>query len=178
MNPYSERMLGLLGDRSPVESLRATPQRLRQVFARLGDPGLSRTYAPGKWTAREILVHLADVEIGVGFRLRQALAEDGHVIQPFDQDRWAARYGAMPPQLALEAFCALRPLNVALIQSASPEDWERPAMHPERGPESVGVIIRMLAGHDLNHLAQLEAIAAQSSGEPPAVPDLRPRPLS
>ena len=161
MNPYRERILGLLGDRPVVTSLEATPGKIEAVVARIGAAGMSRAYAPGKWTARQILAHLADAEIAVGFRLRQVLAEDDHVIQPFDQERWALRYGALDGQAAARTFCALRPWNVALVRTLTPSDLARPAMHPERGMESVEIIVKMLAGHDLNHLAQLEQIAAQ-----------------
>jgi DinB family protein len=161
MNPYRERILGLLGKRNPVESLEATGARVEALVKKIGPKGMSRAYAPGKWTAREILAHLADAEIGVGFRLRQALAEKDHVAQPFDQDKWAERYEDVDGEAAARAFCALRPWNVALIKTLAPADLARPMMHPERGMESVDIIVKMLAGHDLNHVAQLEQIAAQ-----------------
>src|SRR6185295_14690558 len=92
MNPYVERMLGLLGERSVVASLEQSTKRIEAVAGKLSPARLDRSYAPGKWTARQILAHLADAEVGVGFRLRQALAEENHKAQPFDQDRWATRY--------------------------------------------------------------------------------------
>jgi hypothetical protein len=161
MDPYRERMLGLVGDRPVIASLEATPPRIEAVVARIGTAGMSRAFEPGKWTARQILSHVADAELAVGFRLRQALAEDDYVVQPFDQDRWARRYRDLDGNAAARAFCALRPWNVALIRTLSPADLARPVMHPERGMESVEIIVKMLAGHDLNHLAQLEQIAAQ-----------------
>ncbi len=161
MNPYRERILGLLGDRPAVESLEATPGKIETLVARIGAGGMSRAYAPGKWTARQILAHLADSEIAIGFRLRQSLAEADHVIQPFDQDLWAAPYESLDGQAAARAFCALRAWNLALVRTLTPKDLARPVMHPERGMESVEIMVKMLAGHDLNHLAQLEQIAAQ-----------------
>jgi hypothetical protein len=156
---YRERILGLLGDRNPVESLQASSRRIEDVARRLGAAGLDKTYAPGKWSGRQILAHLADAEIGIAFRTRQALAEDNHTIQPFDEGAWARRYQDVDHEAALGSFLALRGWNVALFGRLRPEELERAAYHPERGPETVGVIIRMLAGHDLNHLAQLEKIA-------------------
>jgi hypothetical protein len=163
MSEYRERILKTLGDRPVVETLEATGARVEALAARLGAAGMRRSVAPGKWTAHQILAHLADAEIGVGFRLRQALAEDDHQAQAFDQDRWAARYGGLPADgvAAARAFCALRPWNVALIRTLTPKDLARPFYHPERGMESVDLIVKMLAGHDLNHIAQLEQIAAQ-----------------
>src|SRR5688572_24947388 len=160
MNPYTERILGLLGDRAPVASLEASSKRIESLASTLGRDGLGRSYAPGKWTASQILAHLADAELAIGFRLRQALAEDNYIIQAFDQELWAKRYGALDGALATRTFSALRQWNLALIRTLKPEELARPAMHPERGPESVEIIIKMLAGHDLNHLAQLETIAS------------------
>ena len=161
MNPYRERILGLVGDRPALSSLEATPARIEALVARIGRSGMSRACAPGKWTARQILAHLADAEIATGFRLRQALAEDEHVVQPFDQDLWARRYEALDGEAAARAFCALRLWNVALVRTFTPQDLARPMLHPERGMESVEILVKLLAGHDLNHLAQLEQIAAQ-----------------
>lgn len=158
---YRDRILRLLGDRDPIESLAQTAEQVRDVVGRLGPAGLARGLAPGKWTGREILAHLADVELGLGFRIRQVLAEPGHTIQPFDQDAWAGRYASMDPALALKAFLTFREWNLALLRQLTPADFERPAVHPERGPEPLGVIVRHMAGHDINHLQQLEAIAAQ-----------------
>src|SRR6266446_405202 len=78
MNPYVERILGLVGDRPVLESLEQTAKRIEAVAGSLGPARLERSYAPGKWTARQILAHLADCELGIGFRLRQALAEENH----------------------------------------------------------------------------------------------------
>jgi hypothetical protein len=160
MNPYVERILGLVGDRPVIQSLEHTAKRIEAVAGSLSSARLERSYAPGKWTARQILAHLADSELGIGFRLRQALAEENHRAQPFDQDRWATRYAGLDAALATRAFVGLRAWNIALIRSLGPQDLERPYVHGERGPESVGLIVKLLAGHDLNHLAQLEQIAA------------------
>jgi len=160
MHPYVERILGMLGDRPAVASLERTATRIEAMATTLDARRMETRYAPGKWTAREILAHLADAEVGVGFRLRQVLAEENHQAQPFDQDRWAARYPGLDGAAAGRAFVALRAWNLALIRSLSAEDLARPYVHGERGPETVGLIVKMLAGHDLNHLAQLETIAA------------------
>jgi hypothetical protein len=157
---YRQRLLGLLGGTDAVTSMERTAARVAEVARSLGPEAVRRPWAPGKWTGSQILSHLADVELAVGFRLRQALAEPDHQIQPFDQDAWARRYGALDTRLALEAFLAARAWNLALVRSLSGEDLARVAVHPERGPETVAVIVRMLAGHDLNHLHQLEALAA------------------
>jgi hypothetical protein len=155
---YRERLLGLLGDRNPLEALEANPKRVEAVARRLGDAGLSRSYGPGKWTGKQILAHLADAEMGIGFRMRQILSEEKHRIQPWDEGSWARRYTNVDVESALASFLALRRWNLSLMRGLSSEDLEREAYHPERGPETLDTIIRLLAGHDLNHLAQLERL--------------------
>jgi hypothetical protein len=94
------------------------------------------------------------------FRLRQALAEDHHVVQPFDQDLWAAPYSGYEAHAALVTFAAVREWNLALISSLPPTAFAKPLTHPERGQMSFKVVIETMAGHDLNHLGQIEAILA------------------
>lgn len=159
MNPYVERILGLLGDRPLIESFEHTGKRIEAMAGSLDPARMERSYAPGKWTARQILAHLADCELAIGFRLRQALAEDNHTAQAFDQDHWATRYAGLDGAVAARAFVALRAWNMALIRSLGPQDLERSYVHGERGPETVSILLRLLAGHDLNHLAKLEQIA-------------------
>lgn len=158
MDAYLTRLTALLGDQDPIRVLQATPGRLELLFEMLAPEGFARAYAPGKWNAREIFAHLADTELGLGFRLRQAVAVPGHQAQPFDQDLWAARYAKLEPSLALATFSALRSWNLALFASFSLQDWLAELVHPERGVESVDTVVRFLAGHDLNHLQQLERI--------------------
>ncbi len=162
MNAYRERLLSLLGEDSPYQVLEGTPARLASLIDELGENGLNRSFDPGKWTGREIVAHLADVEIGTGFRIRQIVSEKDHVIQPFDQDAWARPYHLLDPRLASRALTALRAWNLSYFRALVPADLARAAMHPERGEESVETIIRMLGGHDRNHLAQLERILAQT----------------
>jgi hypothetical protein len=156
---YRERLLKLLGGEEPLSSLEKTAQRVRDVAGRLGPQRLSQPWAPGKWSGSQILAHLADAELAVGFRIRQILAEDGYTVPTFDQDKWAARYENVDPELALRAFSAGREWNLARLRPLTPADLARKTIHPERGEETLGIVVLLLAGHDLNHLAQLEALA-------------------
>jgi len=153
-NPYSN----LLGERDPLAVLAETPQRIQALAAKLGPDGLQLSYAPGKWTAGQIIAHLAQVEMMFGTRFRQALTLDDYVVQPFDQNVWMSR--ELPDAAALEALCAMRQWNLALFRSLSSEDRSRTFSPPERGVQSVDWMLELLAGHDLNHLAQLEVIAS------------------
>ena len=156
MNPYASH----LGMQDPFEVIAATARKLEQVSEALGPDGLKESLAPGKWSEREILCHLADCEIAFAFRLRQALAEDRHVIQLFDQDKWAGTYAAYQTGEALAAFAATRRWNLTLIGSVSPAAHSKPLHHPERGDITFQTLIETMAGHDLNHLKQLQQIAA------------------
>jgi uncharacterized damage-inducible protein DinB len=157
MNPYAP----YLGDHDPREIIAATSGRLAGLIKRLGPSGLECSLAPGKWSARAIICHLADSEVAFAFRLRQALAEPHHTIQPFDQDAWAKSYPSLPAPAALEAFSSLRRWNIALLDTVSSADLSKRLTHPERGEMTFEVIIETMAGHDLNHLGQIEKIVSQ-----------------
>jgi CO/xanthine dehydrogenase FAD-binding subunit len=155
MNPYASH----LGDRDPLSVIAASPLLLAAQLDRLGPDGIERPYAPGKWNTRQILCHLADTELVFAFRLRQTLAEDHHVVQPMDQDKWAANYDAFGARAAFEVFTAVRKWNLALLAVIPPALMSKPVTHPERGPMTFQVLVETMAGHDLNHLKQLESIA-------------------
>jgi len=149
----------LLGSEDPQHVIADTPARLRELLDSLGDERANQAPAPGKWSVREILCHLADCEIVFAYRLRQTLAQPHHVIQPFDQDIWADNYAAYDAHSALGVFTAVRNFNVRLVASLPEEALSKPAMHPERGDLTFGTILATMGGHDLNHLAQIEKIA-------------------
>jgi len=157
-NPYTSRILGLLGDKPFFAVLESTPAKLQQHFDRLGPQGLKKSYGPGKWTAGQIFCHLADAEMATGFRTRQCVAEPNHRIQPWDQDVWARSYQRQDAASAVKACIAARGWNLSFWRTLGPEDLARVAFHPERGDESVETILKLLAGHDINHLSQLEQI--------------------
>jgi hypothetical protein len=154
LNPYAP----FLGNRNPAEVLEQTARQLAKVGERLNAANLEWRPAPGKWSAREILCHLADSEIAFGFRLRQTLAEKHHVIQPFDQEKWAGMYGGLSARSAISTFSALREWNLGLIGSTSEEGMAKKVDHPERGAMTFLTIVETMAGHDINHLEQLDAI--------------------
>ena len=155
-NPYDKYLDG----RPLEEILSSSPGAIGSLLEAIGSANASVAPAPGKWSPAEIIAHLADCEIVFAFRLRQTLAEDSPVIQPFDQDKWAAQYPGIGAEQALEVFTALRNWNVKLISSALPAAASRPTTHPERGAMTFLTIVETMAGHDLNHLGQLARIAS------------------
>ena len=155
LNPYAQ----FVGSRSPLEVLQSTAGSLAALVDRVGSSRIDVAPAAGKWSPREILCHLADCEIAFGFRLRQTLAEDAHVIQPFDQEKWAAQYEGLSASDALAAFSVLRKWNLLLIERSLPQFAGKTVTHPERGTMTFATIVETMAGHDLNHLEQLQRIA-------------------
>ena len=155
VNPYASQ----LGKLDPLEVIAATPARLRGLVDTIGGERIEQPRAPGKWSAREIVCHLADCEVAFAFRLRQTLAEERHVMQPFDQDAWAKKYAGYSVEAALATFSALRQWNLALVRSLSAADLAKPVNHPERGDMTLQTIVETMGGHDRNHLRQVEEIA-------------------
>jgi uncharacterized damage-inducible protein DinB len=158
LNPYAK----FLGAREPIPVLTTTVDRLHTLTASLSPAQIDRSPAPGKWSIREILAHLADCELVFCFRLRQALAEEHSIIQPFDQERWAQRYAAYSFDSALALFEAARNWNLRLLLTISEEDRRHPTTHPERGTMTFWTIVETMAGHDINHLLQIEKIVADA----------------
>jgi hypothetical protein len=153
-NPYDK----FLDGRPVDEILTSTADKIAEYFEVIR-PNQEKKPAPGKWSAAEIVCHLADCELVFGFRLRQTLAEDGPTIEPFDQDKWAKTYPGVSAKLALETFTVLRKWNLHLIRAALPTAAGRKMTHPERGTMTFETVVETMAGHDLNHLGQLRRIA-------------------
>ena len=157
---YTTAILGLVGTRQPMEILRETPAAIRRGIAGLSDAQLSQPEAPGKWSIRQMLQHLADSELVWGYRLRMVLAHERPPLIGYDQDLWAERlrYAASDVAGALDLWSALRRADLRLLDGVSEADCARVGVHAERGEESVAHMVRMFAGHDLMHLQQLERI--------------------
>jgi hypothetical protein len=147
--------------RDPLKVVATTARHLEQLSVALGPARIEESPAPGKWSPLEILCHLADCELVFAYRIRQALAEDHHVVQTFDQDLFARNYSGYDAQAAMMTFSCVRQWNLMLLRSVPSEVMAKPILHPERGPMTFRELIETIAGHDLNHLAQLEAIAVQ-----------------
>jgi hypothetical protein len=156
-NPYDSFL-----DGRPIDEILSTTADKVAEYLGVIDGDQQKKAAPGKWSAAEIVCHLADCEIVFGFRLRQTLAEDGPTIQPFDQDDWAKIYPGKRASEALAAFSALRRWNLRVIHDALPASAKRKITHPERGTMTFETVVETIAGHDLNHLGQLKKLAEQS----------------
>jgi hypothetical protein len=157
---YKERMVSNVAGENPLKVQAGTPGKLEHLIKNVPAAKLGKQLAPGKWSVREILAHLADCEIVTGWRIRQILGAPGTPIQAFDQDSWASagHYAKCDPRKSLEQYRAVREANLRLLKSLTPEQWKLHGMHAERGEESIEHMVRMMAGHDINHLRQVERI--------------------
>jgi hypothetical protein len=165
MDQYKARILSLAAGHDPLLLLAEAPDKLVELTKGLPDHVLSYRPAPGKWSIREIVAHLADDELVGAYRIRLILSSTGTEIQAFDQDVWGdtGRYGSVDLDASLNLFRALRKANLWLMKMLDAGEWSRYGIHAERGKESVRDIAEYYAGHDLNHFAQIEAILAQLS---------------
>jgi hypothetical protein len=159
---YRKRMLSHLEGKDPLKLQAAAPQRIERLLKGVPAAKLRKRPAPGKWSVAEIVAHIADTELVGGFRIRLILGAPGTPIAAFDQDVWATmlHYDKRDVRKSLAQFRALREANLALLKTLTPEQWKQHGMHAERGPETVETIVTMFAGHDLNHIKQIETILA------------------
>ncbi|MDQ3950064.1 MAG: DinB family protein [Gemmatimonadota bacterium] len=155
---YTRRILSYAEAEDPLAVLQATPERLRKIVQNTPAAVLRRQPAPDRWSPAQIIAHLADSEIVASYRLRMILAHNGVDIQAFDQNEWAANlaYEAAEPDESVDLFDATRVANLRLLRRVDPHLHENYGLHAERGRETVSHLIRLYAGHDLNHLGQIE----------------------
>jgi hypothetical protein len=163
---YIQRITAHVEGQQPLAVLAATARRLERLVKGVPASTLRKRPAADKWSAGEIVAHLADAEIVIGFRLRLVLGAPGTPIVAYDQDSWvtSGHYKKRDPHKSIELFSVVRAANLALLESLTPEQWKQYGMHSERGPETIEQIVRMTAGHDMNHLQQIERILPGKRG--------------
>ena len=121
---------------------------------------LSAHPIPGKWSAREIVQHLADSEMNSAIRLRKLLTEDDAQIQGYDQESYAARlrYNERDIAPALDALRGARATTAQLLDSMTEEDWSREGTHSESGRYTARDWLSIYAAHAHNHAAQIRRL--------------------
>lgn len=157
---YRLRYLALTEGQEPLEMQRRAPETLAQLIAGASGEALRRPASPGKWSIAEILRHLVDDEIVSTWRYRRMIEQPGCALHSFDQDAWV-RMGDDPsgsPQETLELFRLLRLANLRMLAKLSEPQWQSHGMHAERGRIAVRDLVRHMAGHDVNHIEQIERI--------------------
>ena len=160
---YSARLLSLAADSDPLSVLESTPSRIAELIGARAAAELHWTPAAERWSTAQIVSHLADSEIVFAYRLRMILGQPGTPIQAYDQDKWTAALHAhtSDAHASLALMRAVRQSTVALLRGLSDEELDRYGMHAERGKESVRHLIKLYAGHDRNHLVQIEQLRGE-----------------
>lgn len=155
---YKTRIENYLGKMDPIEILESTSSRLETLVSKLQNQQVQSSHET--WTALEILAHLAESEIVYGYRIRKALNASGTPIEATDQNVWVKNAGYLQrdPQLALSLFLGVRKANISFLKSLTAQQLENFGIHSERGNESIAQMARMIAGHDINHLQQMEKL--------------------
>ena len=161
---YQRLLLDLVGDRDPAELQAGFGALLSREIEAAG-PNLRKRPEPAEWSPLECVGHVVDAEIVYASRYRLILTHDRPTLVGYDQDSWVdgLRHNDADPEELLSIFRPLRKSNLQLWARTTHEDRERVGMHTERGPESLDLSFRIVAGHDVFHLEQMRRpIAAVS----------------
>ena len=140
-----------------IQKIAALPAQLETLIAGRADSELNKNYGPGKWTARQVIHHLADAHIQAFLRMRFVATTDNPTLQPYDQDAWAklpdSCTGPLEPSLEILRGTQAR---MAAFLSALPEGaFARTAFHPERGTMTLDDLVRIYSGHGEKHLGHI-----------------------
>ncbi len=159
---YQELIAGLVGDRDPAEVQSELIGELRSMVREAG-PHLRTRPAQHEWSILELLGHLVDAEVVSAARYRWILAQDEPQLIGYDQDRGVERinHQEADPEGLLSLLAALRRSNLDLWSRGSETERARVGIHAERGPESLDLVFRLIAGHGLFHLAQMRRTLRQ-----------------
>jgi hypothetical protein len=157
---YTKRILGYQKGKTPLAVLASTPAKLARLLRGVSRKRLMKRPASATWSIAEVLAHLADAELVVAYRFRLMLGNNGTGIQAYNQAEWARclQYGKQDPMDSLETFRACRAHNIRMLRKLSKRMWGYYGMHSERGKETVKRLAEMTAGHDINHMSQIERI--------------------
>jgi hypothetical protein len=164
---YQEKLLGLLGNRDPIAVMSETAGILARIVREHTAEQMRTRPFPGKWTPNEVIGHLTDSEWVYGYRVRLILCEDNPTILGMDQELWVEgqKHNDRDPSELVEMFRSLRNWNLHVWKSLGQKELQRTGNHNERGRESLGLMIRMEAGHDLSHIDQITRYLAAVKGK-------------
>jgi hypothetical protein len=157
---YVRALLDVIGSRDPVAVMAELIPWLDRRIEGVAETTLRKPEKPGKWSVLQVIQHLADSDLVMGYRIRITLTQDRPPLPGYDQDQWAREfhYDQVPLTLALDQLRALRMANLHLWTSLTPAQLRRVGLHAERGPESVDHLLRLLGAHDLVHRRQIDRI--------------------
>src|SRR5262252_1110104 len=145
---------------SLLERFRRGPELLAVVLTGVFGEEEDFVPAPGKWSVRQIVAHLADAELVAAHRFRQLVAEDNPTLIAFDQDKWTQNldYAKRKPKQSLETFRRIRAENHELLKDLPAAAFERAGSHTERGRVTLLSLLEGMAEHAESHARQLQEI--------------------
>jgi hypothetical protein len=157
---YTERILSYVEGKQPLAVQAATAEKLERLIQGVPPSKLRERPAADKWSVSEIVAHLGDAEIVAGFRMRLILGAPGAPIAAYNQDSWviSGHYEKLDPRKSVEQFRVLREVNLALLESLTPEQWKHYGMHSERGQETIELMVRMASQHPQGHVPAGQAL--------------------
>jgi hypothetical protein len=158
--PYAQHV----GDRNPVELLTTTLEEYRDAAALLADASWNQPWAPGKWTMRQVMTHVAQWEMIFGCRIMCGLGTPGFMIQPADQDALLKHTNGVDGATAFAAFDGSRRMNIGIIQPLSAADRATEVLHPEYGSLTVNDLVTQMVGHGIHHLKQIREALGPKAG--------------
>jgi tRNA-binding protein len=175
---YSARLLSLSAAADPLAVLSTTAERIAALIAGRTAEDLHWSTSPARWSIAQIVAHLADAEIVAAYRFRMIVAASGTPLQAFNQDDWAREmhYERRDTHASLALFSAVRRGQLTLTRGLGEDDYECYGMHAERGKESIRHLLSLYAGHDLNHLGQIERLVAGRGPAPGGSEGFTPAP--
>jgi hypothetical protein len=161
---YQTKLSSYVAGKDPLRMQAETASLIAALLEGAPDAKLSQRPLPKKWSAKEIIAHLAEDELVTSWRYRQMIENNGCALASFDQDEWArlGDYKSWSAADALDMFRLLRDANLRMLRNLTPEEWDRFGLHAERGRTSVRDLARHMAWHDMNHVDQIRSILAKS----------------
>ena len=159
-NPYTKRILSNIMGKDPMKVYAQTPQTIKRLTHGLTEAQLHVTTMERKWSIAQIVHHLCDSELVMGYRYRMALAQSGTKIQAYDQEKWERhlKYDQSNTKDKIALFVTLRQDHIAMLKKLNKKEWSRYGMHQERGKETIERMLQMIAGHDINHVKQVATL--------------------
>jgi hypothetical protein len=154
---YRQELLDALGADDPLDVLRTTLAEVDRLTVGTPESALNYSPAPGEWSPREVLSHMADSDLVTGLRVRMIVTHDRPTLVGYDQEAWTSRFGGLDESAAetIARWRTLRLANIRMYESLRAEEWQRAGLHTERGEESALLTAQMQAGHDRMHLEQV-----------------------
>lgn len=148
-----------------IDLIAKAPEHLKQAVTGLNGKQLDAPYREGGWTVRQVTHHLADSHMNAYVRYKLGLTEDNPTIKPYKEAAWAdlADSRVTPIDVSLALIDHLHARWVVLLRTLKPEDWERNVTHPEAGPMSLDMMLRLYAWHGAHHVAHITELRKRNA---------------